>query len=175
MADALIWARIIDDRLAVENANAWSYWRLIGQNTTNNEGLMNAGGAVAKHAYVLGQYSRFVRPGYYRIHATHSPQADIYVSAYKHSQTNTLTIVAINNSNAGVSQTFFVSHAPSFQSLRVYVTDPTRNIAPQPSVAVHDNSFSFTLPAYSVTTFTGQAGSGRGPTPDTRVRPSGAN
>ena len=55
--------------------------------------------------YVLGQYSRFVRPGYYRIGATNTGSA--LISAYKDTNSGNFAIVAVNtNTSTTINQTF---------------------------------------------------------------------
>jgi glucuronoarabinoxylan endo-1,4-beta-xylanase len=74
-----MWAQIVNNRMAVANASAWNYWMLIGHYRVNdNEGLIGPDGVtVSKRAYMLGNYSRFVRPGFYRIDATATPQEGV--------------------------------------------------------------------------------------------------
>jgi glucuronoarabinoxylan endo-1,4-beta-xylanase len=63
ITDALDWAAVIDQRIAVDGANAWLYWWLIDNNNTDDQGLLANNGTIAKRAYMLGQYAKFVRPG----------------------------------------------------------------------------------------------------------------
>ena len=154
MADGLLWAAIIDDRMAVENANAWHYWWLVTLNN-DNEGLVYTDGVtVAKRAYVLGNYSLFVRPGFNRIDATHIPQNGITVSAYKNPASGALVIIATNQNSSTVSQTFALNGTTT-SSVTPWITDATRNLVQQPSLSVTGASFAYTLPAYSVTSFVG--------------------
>jgi glucuronoarabinoxylan endo-1,4-beta-xylanase len=155
ITDALDWAAVIDQRIAVDGANAWLYWWLIDSNSTDNQGLEASDGTIAQRAYMLGQYSKFVRPGYYRIGALHLPQRGVSVTAYRDTVTNTLVIVATNYSSFALSQTFTIENAPSFLSVTPTTTSASLNLAQQPSVAVSSNSFTYTLPAQSITTFVG--------------------
>ena len=157
MTNALDWAAVIDQRIAVDNANAWLYWWLIDANNSDDEGLLANNGTIAQRAYVLGQYSKFVRPGYSRIDATHLPQADVSVSAYKSTGTNSLVIIATNYTGSAVSQTFSITNAPTFSTLSPTITSVNLSLAAQSSVSVSVNSFTYTLPADSVTTFVGSA------------------
>jgi glucuronoarabinoxylan endo-1,4-beta-xylanase len=157
MTDALDWAAVIDQRLAVDGANAWLYWWLIDTDSTDNQGLMASNGTIARRGYMLGQYSKFVRPGYYRIDATHLPEANVSISAYQNTTTNTLVIIATNYSTAAVSQEFTLTNAPTFATLTPTITSATLNLAQQASISVSSNSFTYTLPAGSVTTFVGTA------------------
>jgi glucuronoarabinoxylan endo-1,4-beta-xylanase len=155
--DALGWAAVVDDRLAVENVSAWLYWWLINQNTDDDEGLIAKDGTIAKRAYMLGQYSHFIRPGYTRIDATHAPQSGVSVSAYQNTSGNNLVIVATNYNTASVSQTFSIENAPSFTSVTPWLTSATASLAAQTAVAVAAEGFTYTLPASSITTFVGAA------------------
>lgn len=157
MTDALNWAAVIDQRIAVDGANAWLYWWLVDWNSTDDQGLMASNGTVPKRAYMMGQYSKFVRPGYYRIDATHLPEAGVSVSAYQNTATKTLVIVATNYSSSAVAQTFTLTNAPAFSTLTPTITSASLNLAQQASIPVSSNSFTYTLPADSITTFVGSA------------------
>jgi glucuronoarabinoxylan endo-1,4-beta-xylanase len=155
ITDALDWAAVIDQRIAVDGANLWLYWWLIDNNDSDDQGLESMSGTVAQRAYMLGQYAKFVRPGYYRIDATHLPEAEVSVTAYKNKTTNALVIIATNYSGAAVSQKFTLKNAPTFSTLAPYTTSATLSLAAEPSVAVTSNSFTYKLPAQSITSFVG--------------------
>jgi O-glycosyl hydrolase len=156
MTDALMWAAIIDNRIAVENANAWLYWLLITP-WNDNEGLMNPEGAVtiASRAYVMGNYSKFVRPGWMRIDATHVPTTGVTVSAYKNPVgAGNFAIVATNYNSSNATVSFSLDNFTA-DSVTPWLTSSTSNLTAQASITVSGNSFSATLPAQSVTTFVG--------------------
>jgi glucuronoarabinoxylan endo-1,4-beta-xylanase len=159
--DGLMWAGLIDDRMVKAGVNAFLYWQFIdygGPATSTNDSLMSNTGVVAKRAYVFGQYSEFVRPDYYRIDATHVPQAGVSVSAYQNVSAGKLVIVATNYTGSAVSQNFSITNAPPFSSVTPYITSTSLSLAAQTSVPVSANSFTYTLPAGSVTTFLGTVG-----------------
>jgi glucuronoarabinoxylan endo-1,4-beta-xylanase len=158
ITDALDWAAVIDQRIAVDGANAWLYWWLTA-NTSDNEGLTDGGSTITKRAYILGQYSKFVRPGYYRIGATHLPQSGVSVSAYQNTSTNSLVVIATNYTSSPVSQQFALTNAPAFSTLTPTTTSASLSLAAQASVSVSGNSFTYTLPANSITTFVGSSSS----------------
>lgn len=164
MSDGLLWAAIIDHRLAVDGVNAWLYWWLVENDATDNEGLISNSTPYPQRAYVLGQYSKFVRPGYSRIDATHLPQTGVSVSAYQNTGTNTLAIIATNYTSSPVSQTFNLTNAPAFSTLTPTTTSASLNLAAQANVSVSSNSFTYTLPAQSITTFVGSASAPPPPT-----------
>jgi glucuronoarabinoxylan endo-1,4-beta-xylanase len=157
ITDGLQWGAVIDQRLAGDNANAWLYWWLQEAGAPDNEGLTDGSGNVAKRGYVLAQYSKFVRPGYYRIDATRQPQSGVSVSAYQNTSSNTLVIIATNYTGSAVSQTFAITNAPTFSTLTPTITSASLNLAAQSSVSVSGNSFTSTLPADSITTFVSSA------------------
>lgn len=155
ITDALNWAAVVDQRIAVDNANSWLYWWLIDNNSTDDQGLLASDGTIAKRAYMLGQYSKFVRPGYRRIDATHLPEAQVSVSAYRDAATNTLVIIATNYSDSQVSQEFTIANAPAFSALTPWTTSASLSLGQQATVSVSSNSFTYRLPADSITTFVG--------------------
>ncbi len=159
ITDALNWAAIIDQRIAVDNANAWLYWWLVESSPSDDEGLTDGGSRITKRAYMLGQYSKFVRPGYYRIDATHQPQQGVSVSAYKDTSTNALVIIATNYGGSSVSQQFSLTNAPAFSSVTPTTTSADLSMAEQTSVTVAKNAFTYTLPANSITTFVAKSSS----------------
>jgi glucuronoarabinoxylan endo-1,4-beta-xylanase len=151
MADGLLWAAIVDDRLAVANANAWHYWWLVDPGSDDNEALTGADGVtIPKRTYVLGQYSRFVRPGFRRVDATHTPQPGVLATAFA-DPAGPLVIVAINQNASSTSQTFALVGAPAM-SMTPWITDATSNLAVQAVVGVSAGAFTYLLPAQSVTT-----------------------
>jgi len=157
MTDALDWAAVIDQRIAVDGANAWLYWWLIDlYGATDDEGLIAGNGTIAKRAYVMGQYSKFVRPGYSRIDATpHLPETQVSVSAYQNLP-NTLVIIATNYSSSADTQTFTITNAPVvFSAMNPWITSASSSLAQQASASVSSNSFTYTLPPHSITTFVG--------------------
>jgi glucuronoarabinoxylan endo-1,4-beta-xylanase len=161
MADGLVWAAIIDNRMAVANANAWNWWLMVASNltesTADNETLMGPSNVIAKRAYVLGNYSKFVRPGYSRVDASHAPQSGVTVSAYKDQSGATLVIIATNHNSSSVSQNFALSGV-TVPSMTPWVTSASLNLAQQSDISVSGDAFSYTLPAGSVTTFVGVVG-----------------
>ena len=157
ITDALQWAAVIDQRIAVDGLNAWLYWRLIDINDNDDQGLESNRGTVAARAYVLGQYSKFVRPGYYCIDATHLPRTGVSVSAYQNAGTNTLVIIATNYTGSAVSQTFSLTNAPAFSTMTPTITSASLNLVGQSNVNLSGNSFTYVLPAGSITTFVGSA------------------
>jgi glucuronoarabinoxylan endo-1,4-beta-xylanase len=157
IVSALKYAVYIHQWMTLANANAWHYWWLIGLNAADNQGLVNSSGTVTKRLYMMGNYSKFVRPGFYRIDATATPQKGVFVSAYKNSSSGALVIVAINQNTSNVSQSFSLS-GTSVASVTPWTTSDTLNLAEQSDLSVSGGTtFTYTLPGSSITTFTGSA------------------
>jgi hypothetical protein len=153
--DGLMWAGLIDDRMVNANANAYLYWLMINFDVNDNEGLMSYSGVIAKRAYVFGQCSKFIRPGYYRIDATHNPQSGVTVSAYKNPiGAGNFAIVATNYNSSNATVSFTLDNFTA-DSVTPWLTSSTSNLTAQASITVSGSSFNATLPAQSVTTFVG--------------------
>ncbi len=140
--------------LVTGNASAWHYWWLIGLNN-DNEGLLNPGGVITKRLYTMGNFSKFVRPGFVRIGTTGAPTG-VSLSAYRDPASGSIAVVAINTTAAAVSLSFDLSGATA-SSLTPFTTSATLNLAAQTAITPSGGRFTATLPATSVTTFAGTA------------------
>lgn len=161
---AMYWAAWADQRLAVDNVGLLigTWWFYVDAPSNNGLGLVESSTvrsgdvyAVSGRAYALAQYSRWVRPGYYRIDATHIPQPGISVSAYRDAPSGHLVIVATNYTTVPVTQTFSLVNAPTFTAVTPYVSSATQDLQIQAAQSVSNSAFSYTLPANSLTTFVG--------------------
>jgi glucuronoarabinoxylan endo-1,4-beta-xylanase len=139
--------------MTVAQANAYHYWWLMSLNLTGNEGLLDINGSTTKRFFVFGQYSRFVRPGYYRIDATNTTSA--LISAYRDTNSGNFAIVAVNNNDVFIDQTFNLTNF-SVTSVTPWMTTSNLSLASQAPVSVTGSAFTYTLPALSVVTFVGQ-------------------
>jgi len=154
ISNAVYWAGRIHLFMTVANANAWHFWWLISENS-DNEGLTDKNGYPALRMYALGNFSRFVRPNYYRIGVNNSGSASI--SAYKSTNSGNFAIVAINSSSStAVTQTFNLNNFTA-PSVTPWITSSTYFLASQNPVTVANSSFTYVLPAQSVVTFVGQS------------------
>lgn len=156
ITNAMYWATRIHLFMTVAQANAWHYWYLItGTSPSDNEGLMGTGDIPSKRMFAVGQFSRFIRPNYYRIGAT-DDNAGIMISAYKDSVSPTFAIVAINTNASDISQTFNLTNFNAI-SVTPWMTTSNLSLESQAPLPVSKASFSYTLPAMSVVTFVGQS------------------
>jgi glucuronoarabinoxylan endo-1,4-beta-xylanase len=161
MGDAMYWAGRIHLFMTVAEVSAWHYWWLISNNP-DNEGLTDSNAVPALRMYVLGQYSRFVRPGWYRINDGNNNPYAVMASAYKDPVGGGFAIVMSNTNTAATNQSF---HLKNFTAATVtpWITASNLTLVAQSPVAVVSNTFSYTLPARSVVTFVGQASATNAP------------
>jgi glucuronoarabinoxylan endo-1,4-beta-xylanase len=159
MTSALSMVRMMHDHLTRLWMGAWNWWNLtaVTENYEDDPNRQNPAliqnGMKFKRAYVMGNFSKFVRPGFFRIEATPSPATDILVSAYK--SNDRLVIVAVNASSSASSQTFTIQGAlpgPVAQAVP-WVTSDSLSLEAQTPIAVANGAFQAMLPMKSVTSF----------------------
>jgi glucuronoarabinoxylan endo-1,4-beta-xylanase len=153
MANGLIVANEIYQALTVANMNAWHYWWFY---SSGNGGLWDTGAATwAKRLWVLGNFSRFVRPGFYRVDVAGSaPPSGVSVIAFDNPADNTVAIVAINTGGA-TSMTIFVQGSSWPAQVVPWVTSASENLTAGTAIPLTGGSFAAPLSAQSVTTFVG--------------------
>jgi hypothetical protein len=107
--------------------------------------------AGSKMLYVLGNFSKFIRPGFVRIGATvSSAPANFYVSAYKDPAMGQLVIVVINDNATGISTNFNVGF-PAV--VTPYTTSAGLNLAPGAEISLS----TVWVPPKSVVTYVAQS------------------
>ena len=124
-------------------------WWWVNDNDLNVN-LVTTSGSINKNGYTMGQFAKWIRPGKQRIGCDYNPASNVYVTAYRGGG---LVIVAVNMGSSSVSQTFNVSNVSGVTTLNVNRTSGSENMASQGSVTLSNNSFTYSLPAKSVTTF----------------------
>jgi glucuronoarabinoxylan endo-1,4-beta-xylanase len=156
---ALDLAREIHDSMVVGNYNAYLYWWLqnwiVGNNSPYTAGIINDPGLdleLTKKGYVMGQYSKFIRPDYVRTDSTTNPSANVFISAYKDNANSHFVIVAINLGTADVLQPFTIQNQSPTQFIP-HRTSADENLVQLSAVNVVGGSFSHALRGRSVTTF----------------------
>ncbi len=145
--------------------NAFHYWWL--------DDLIS-GTSLTDAAFALGNFSKFIRPGYYRMGATEGPQAGVTISAYKNTNNSaptTFVIVAINYNAKSVNQTFNLTGLTS-ASVTPWLTDLGNGLVQQAAVPVSGNSFTYSMPVSSILTFVGVNNAGPTPTFSTTPTPT---
>lgn len=151
ITNALYWANRIHLFMTVAQVNAWHFWWMV----PGALNLLDANSTPTKRLFAIGQFSRFVRPNYYRIAATNA--GSVLVSAYKSTNSLNYAIVAINSNPTNLTQTFSLNNFPGGSVVTPWITSSNLSLAPQSSIAVTNSSFTYTLPAMSIVTFAGIA------------------
>lgn len=123
---------------------------------------------ITKTGYVMGQFARYVRPGFNKISCTASPASNVYTTAYK--KGSDLVIVAINR-NSSTSTVNFSLSGMTVSGFNTYRTTSSSNIASAGTVSVSGSSFSVSLAGSSITTLV-STGGGSTPTPTTPPTPT---
>jgi glucuronoarabinoxylan endo-1,4-beta-xylanase len=147
-------------------AYVWWYLR-------RSYGPMREDGQISKRGAMMAHFARFVRPGYVRIDATANPTSNVYVSAYRSG--DTVVIVAVNKNTSAVSQQFTLANTTASGSVANWLTDGSRNVAPQSALGMTNGSLTVTLPARSAMTFvtsvTGTSSPSPSPSPSASASP----
>lgn len=152
MVSGLRIATMVHEGMTIANFNAWHFWWIKPCNNCWNGALWaQSTNRPTKRMWVMGNFSRFARPGFVRIDATAKPANGIQVSAYRDSSLSKIVLVAINSNTSATTQEFSI---PGIDPLRMtpWITDATRNIAGQAPQALTSTVFSHSLPPQSVST-----------------------
>ena len=126
--------------------SAYFWWWIM----PNDPASFIEGTTVDLRGYVLGQFAHWVRPGKVRCSATYNPQPNIFVTAYHN---NGIVIVALNMGGSTVNQTFTIQNASGVTSMTPIQTSSSRHLTQLSAVSVANNTFTYSLPPQSVTTF----------------------
>ncbi len=144
----------IHSALTVGEASAWLYWWYQALYQDDNEGLAltKSGGTIAKRYYTMGNYSKFVRPGYVRVDIADA-SADVLLSAYKSADGKTIVIVAINKGTGAASPTIGFAGGTAPTSCTPTVTSASSNLKDGTAVTVTDGLLTTSLASKTVTTY----------------------
>jgi len=156
--DGLTWSGEIFKALNGGRFSAWFYWWVMTLNN-DNQGLINATPAtdsfqVPKRLYVIGQFSRFIRPNSVLLLSS-SSDSTLQVTAVRPAS----GAVAVVLANTGkTSQTVTVnlsglSNPPA--SVTPYRTSATENQAQLSALGIFSGAFTITVPSKSVVTVVG--------------------
>ena len=174
MSIALYMGKLIQCDLTIGNMSGWSYWTAFAQETWGHKnrfhlirvntigdtgeesyGNLKSGGKLTadKNLWVLGNFSRFIRPGYRRIglESSLSGEADnglLLSSAWLSPDENEVVTVMVNLGYGG-RQVDLSMVSGKASEVRTYVTDRSRNL--QLDTSLQDIS-KMMLPPRSVVT-----------------------
>jgi glucuronoarabinoxylan endo-1,4-beta-xylanase len=148
-------ANMIHDNLVLGNVSAWHYWWLVPASAEGNAGLVRfQTTTLLPRAWVMGNWSRFVRPGFVRVAIPPAPQRFLSLSAFAELATGRFVIVAINQGYLDLAQDFTIAGGVATE-VTPWVTSDSQQLAAQAAVTITDGAFTATLPARSVTSLVG--------------------
>ena len=127
--------------------NAYIWWYIV-----RFYGPISEDGTVSKRGYVMSQYARFVRPGYYRVKCNTTPQRSVYVTSYRVTSSSRVVLVALNLGTSAVQQAFALPGG-SATALTPYTTSRTKNCVQGSPLPVTNGTCTATLEPSSITTF----------------------
>ncbi|MES1182572.1 MAG: glucuronoxylanase [Myxococcales bacterium] len=151
--NALGVASELHNAMVTGQFNAYVWWTI-----KRSYGPIN-NGAVTKRGFCMGHWSKFVRPGFYRVDATPSPATGLSLSAYKGDSSLVLVVVNTDSSAKTLSISIPGSAIGSFTK---YTTSASKSLANDGMVAASNGSLSVSLDASSVTSLVGSGNTGGG-------------
>ena len=153
--NGVVVAGWIHDAIVNGPASAWVWFTYRTTFHNDNQGLLLIDGTDTKRHYTLGNFSKFVRPGYTRVDFSGSIPADVLLTAYRGAD-GTVVIVAINKGGASVTVPISIAGGTAPASLTPWVTSATENLVSKTAVPVTGGSFPAALASKTVTTFVGK-------------------
>jgi O-glycosyl hydrolase len=168
--NGLFFAKMIHWDMTIAETNAFLYWWLYWDKASHggatddiDQALVHVDGSTVttpKRLWAIGQFSRFVRPGWYRVGSTTGPTSGVYTSAYRSDTGNDIAVVLINDNTSAKTVSLSLQGATGFAaSLKAYRTSSTENLVEvtAPTYTTGGASISgISLPASSVTTLVGK-------------------
>ncbi len=174
--NSLFLAKIIHADLAIANASIWDYWtardrerwgqlnrffliRLIP--TGGDYADLTTGGSVevTKNLWALGNYSRFIRPGYKRVNLTGADNlAGLMGSAYIAPDSLKMVLVYVNYGATSVNITHEFNNLPNgayIKTITPYLTNINYNLTPQAQISTASN---YKIKPQSITTLVVELG-----------------
>jgi glucuronoarabinoxylan endo-1,4-beta-xylanase len=155
IANGIAVAQWIYNALVTGGVSAWHYWWLVSQNN-DNEGLLLQDGGATKRLHTVGNFSKFVRPGYQRVDVSGAVPSGVQVVGFANPSDGTVVVVAINTNSTATTLPLAVTGTQVPTQLTPWVTAANQDLAEQTAVSVSAGSASISLAAESVTTLVGK-------------------
>ncbi|HYP97614.1 MAG TPA: hypothetical protein VER96_03000 [Polyangiaceae bacterium] len=144
LSSALLLARLIQTDLTTASVSAYVHWWY--------KDLVDSAGAPNKNLWALGQFSRFIRPGFVRLDATNRVGNDLFLAAFKDAAGTGLTLVAVNRGSTDV--TFAIQpDSGTLGNVATYRTSATEDLQDLGSAPSGGSFANVTAPAQSISTF----------------------
>ena len=107
-------------------------------------------GKVSKRGYVLSQFARFVRPGAVRIGATANPEKDVYASAYRSGNGDSVIVVLLNRDYTEKKTVTVKVSGAEISTFQVYTTSEAKNAVYDGEIEVKNGSVTITMDAGNI-------------------------
>ncbi len=139
--------------LAIGNFNQYTWWYirrcygLIMEKDFGNKLQIpqNEIGKVSKRGYIMSQYARFIRPGAIRVGATQKPEANLFASAYKSSEGDSVIVVLVNRDYKNTKSVTVNVKGSDVESFHVYTTSEAKNAKYEGEVEAKNGSVTITM------------------------------
>ena len=156
--DGMTWSTEIFKALNSGRFSAWFYWWVMTLQN-DNQGLINADPATdsfqtPKRLYVMGQFSRFIRPGSVLLGST-SSDASLQVTAVRPATGNVAVVFANTGKTSHTVTVNLLGLANVPASVTPYRTSASENQAQLGAINSGSSSFTITIPAKTVVTVVG--------------------
>ena len=145
-ASVLATGKEIHDCMA-SNFNAYLWWYL-----RRFYGPLAEDGSVSQRGYVMSHFSRFVRPGWYRVEADSTPAQGVFVSAFRDTESATIVIINRNPSAQSLSLVF---EGGTLGQLNRWESTAAHNVTRMEAIEVSADPTLLSLPPQSITTLAG--------------------
>lgn len=155
--EALTWSSDIFKALNSGRFSAWFYWWVMTLQN-DNQGLLNVNPStdsvqVPKRLYVVGQFSRFIRPGSLMLGST-SSDATLQVTAVRPAS-GSVAVVLANTGKTSHTVTVNLTGTNPPASVTPYRTSASENQSQLSPINISAGAFTITVPAKSLVTVVG--------------------
>ncbi|MBQ3776647.1 MAG: carbohydrate-binding protein, partial [Fibrobacter sp.] len=139
--------------MVVGNFNQYTWWYirrcygLIMEKDFGNKLQIpsNEIGKISKRGYVMSQFARFVRPGAVRVGATANPEKEVFASAYKSKDGDSVIVVLVNRDYKNSKTVTVNVKGADVQTFHVYTTSEAKNAKDDGEVEVKNGTVTITM------------------------------
>lgn len=152
MDSALVMANTIHDDLTITNVTSWQYWIAVSKYQYRDGliyvDLLDREITPAKRLWVMGNYARFIRPGFERVETVGGSDS-LQVSAFRAADDGRWVVVAVNHANQPVDLRLEATDGSLPAEAQQFETSAESDLA---QVASGPSSSTWELAPLSVTT-----------------------
>ncbi len=134
------------------NFNAYVWWYI-----RRFYGLITDDGNISKKGSVMSQFSKFIRPGAVRVDGIVSSAPNLDATAYK--TDSSMVIIVVNHNSTSVDLDFTILNG-IVDTLTQFTSSATKNVVNDGGVSISGGTFSVTVDAESITTFSSYSENG---------------